>query len=207
MRFKEWLINEAAVGLSDVRYDDQGRPNFRISIRNQGQIIGLEMLQGGGYKYSGDLVSDDFGDQNLLRGYKLFNWHSDLPEGAGYGPLLYDTALEIATKNGGYMASATLLNRLRNNASGKENKGHAGGDASDRAEGIYRFYYERRNDVEKTQPNIILANEPDQSSKPWMYELYRKNPSFIPKMIDMNSRGQPVLVSGFGINAKPLEGI
>lgn len=202
--FREWLVNEAAINPQNVQYDAQGRPNFRVSIRNQGQIIGLELLQGGGYEYAGDLVSDVFGDANLLKGYKLFNWHSDLPEGGGYGPMFYDIALEIATKNGGHLASATLVNRLQNVQGAKENKGHAGGDASDAAEGIYKFYYNKRGDVEKVEPNLILMNEPDQASKPWMYELYLKQPTVIPQLIEMNKKGQPVLVSGMGINAEPI---
>jgi hypothetical protein len=204
LQFREWLVNEAAIGPGSVQYDAQGRPNFRVSIRNNGQVIGLETLQGSGYKYAGDLVSDVFGDAALLKGYKLFNWHSDLPEGAGYGPMFYDIALEIATKNGGYLASATLVNRLQNVKGAKENKGHAGGDASDAAEGIYKFYYERRGDVEKIEPNLVLMNEPDQASKPWMYELYRKNPTVLPQLIKMNSNGSPVLVLGTGLQAQPV---
>lgn len=207
LHFREWLVSEAAIGPQNIQYDAQGRPNFRVSIRNQGQIIGLELLWGSNYKYAGDLVSDVFGDASLLEGYKLFNWHSDLPEGGGYGPMFYDIALEIATKSGGYLASATLINRLQNVQGAKENKGHAGGDASDAAEGIYRFYYERRGDVEKVQPNIILANEPDQAGKPWMYELYRKQPTVIPRLIDMNKKGRPVLVSGTGVNAQPISDV
>lgn len=205
--FRDWLINEAAIGPQNIQYDDQGRPSFRVSIRNNGAIIGLETLQGSNYKYAGDLVSDVFGNASLLKGYKLFNWHSDMPSGGGYGPMFYDIALEIATNNGGYLASATLVNRLLNVQGAKENKGHAGGDASDAAEGIYKFYYERRGDVEKVQPNIVLQNEPDQASKPWMYELYRKQPTVIPQLIEMNKKGQPVLVVGLAQNARPIADI
>lgn len=202
--FREWLIIEAALGPQNIQYDHQGNPTFRVSIRDQGAIIGLEILRGAAYKYSGELQSGNFGDVRSLKGYKLFNWHSDLPEGGGYGPMLYDIAMEIATKNGGYLASATLINRLNNVQGDKESKGHLGGDASDAAEGIYRFYYERRGDVEKVEPNIILMNEPEQASKPWMYELYRKRPTVLPQLIEMNKKGRPVLVAGFGINARPI---
>lgn len=200
MNFSKWMLSEAGVGPENVQYDANGRPNFRVSIRDGGKIIGLELLQGTNYKYSGDLTSEFFG--KALGGYKLFNWHSDLP--SGYGPMFYDIALEIATKNGGYLASTTLINRLVNVQGAKENKGHAGGDASDAAEIIYKFYYDRRSDVEKVQPNLILMNEPDQASKPWMYELYQKQPAVIPQLIGMNKKGQPVLVSGFGLQAKPI---
>lgn len=202
--FREWLLSEAAIGPQNVQYDAQGRPNFRVSIRDDGRIIGLELLQGANYKYAGDLVSDVFGDASLLKGHKLFNWHSDLPTGGGYGPMFYDIALEIATKNGGCLASATLINRLQNVQGAKENKGHAGGDASDAAEGIYKFYYEKRGDVEKVDLDVVLMNEPDQASKPWMYEMYRKQPTVLPKLIEMNGKGQPVLVVGLAQNARPI---
>ena len=121
--------------------------------------------------------------------------------------MFYDIALEIATNNGGYLASATLVNRLLNVQGAKENKGHAGGDASDAAEGVYKFYYEKRGDVEKVQPNIVLQNDPEQASKPWMYELYRKQPAVIPQLIEMNKKGQPVLVVGLAQNARPIADI
>lgn len=204
IQFKEWLISEAAIAPQNIQYDAQGRPSFRVSIREQGKIIGLEILQDDRYKYAGDLVSDDFGDSSLLKGYKLYNWHADLPSGAGYGPMFYDIALEIATKNGGYLAPSTLLNRFKNISNAKENKGTLGGDATDAAEGLYKFLYERRGDVEKVQPNIVLQNEPDQAAKPWMYELYRKSPTVLPKLIEMNGKGRPILVAGVGINAETI---
>lgn len=205
--FKEWLISEAAIGVQNIQYDSQGRPNFRIAIRNDGAIIGLELLQGANYKYAGDLVSDDFGETGLLKGYKLYNWHADLPAGQGYGPMFYDIALEVATNNGGYLAPSTLLNRFKNIGDAKKNKGALGGDATDAAESIYKFFYEKRGDVEKVQPNIVLTDEPDQARKPWMYELYRKKPTVIPQLIEMNKKGQPVLVRGTGIRAEPISDI
>lgn len=207
MRFREWLFNEARMGPGSVRYDAQGRPSFRVSLREGGRIIGLELLRGANYRYSGDLVSDVFGDPGLLEGYKIYSWHSDLPPGAGYGPLFYDIALEIATKNGGHLASATLVNRLLGVRGAKENKGHLGGDTSDAAEGIYRFLYDRRGDVEKETPNLILMNEPDQGRMPWMYEIYRKRPAVLPELIEMNGRGRPVLVSGVGVGAEAITGL
>jgi hypothetical protein len=202
--FKEWLISEAAIVPEKIQYDEKGRPNFRVYFMNEGQTIGLEVLQGGGYKFAGDLISDVFGNTQILQGYKLFNWHNDLPKDGGYSPMFYDIAMELATKKGGYLVSATLVNRLVGAKNAKENKGYAGGDTSDGAEAIYKFYYERRGDVEKVQPNLILMNEPDQANKPYLYELYKKSPTVIPKLIQMNSKGQPVLVSGMGIHAKPI---
>lgn len=205
MEFKEWLINEAAVGVRNIQYDAQGRPSFRVYILNNGTNVGLEVLEGGTYKYAGDMFSQIFGNADLLKGYKLFNWHSDLPEGSGYGPMFYDICMEIATNKGGHLASMTLANRLAGDLEGaRERKGSAGGDTSDRAEPIYKFYYEKRGEVEKVRPAISFQNDPEYETKPWMYVLYRKKPTVLPALIEMNKKGKPVLVAGTGINAKPI---
>lgn len=197
LTFKEYFFCEAAINIQNIQYNPSNYPNFRIKIKNAGSQLILEILQNNNYKFAGDLMSDVFGDVSILKGYKLYNWHSDLPTNAGYGPLFYDIATEIATKNGGYLISSTFLNRLQNVANAKDNKGSIGGDTSDAAENIYKFYYYKRNDVEKIQPNIILNNEPDQANKPHMYELYRKNPTTLNQLIQINKNGkQPVLVNG-----------
>lgn len=210
--FREWLVSEAAIGPNSIQYDAQGRPNFRVYIMDSGDKVGLELLKGGSYKYAGDMFSTVFGDQNLLKGHKIFNWHSDLPEGSGYGPMFYDICMELATIKGGCLASMTLVNRLALVSSGKdfdyeytkERKGAAGGDTSDRAEPIYKFYYEKRSDVEKVDPGIRVANDPEQASKPWMYTMYRKKPTVLTKLIEMNHLTQPVLVSGAGGHGKAI---
>ena len=205
MNFKQWILIEAAIGIQNI-LDPSGKPTFRIAIREKGRIISLELLVPK-YQYAGDLISDDFPFVGL-RGYKLFNYHADLPQ--GYGPLLYDIAMEIATKNGGYLASSTFLNRLKNIKDAKLNKGDLGGDASDAAENIYKFYYHNRKDVSKEIPNVVLPQEPDQSNKPYLYEIYRKQPTIIPQLIEINKKIQAnggrnyVLVSGHGIQAEPI---
>jgi hypothetical protein len=212
LQFREWLVNEAAIGPNSVQYDEQGRPNFRVYVMNGGVNLGLEILGSGGYRYAGDMFSHVFGESNLLKGYKIFNYHSDLPEGAGYGPMFYDICMEIATIKGGWLASMTLVNRLELVNSGeefdyeqaKERKGAAMGDTSDRAEPIYKFYYEKRGDVEKANPGITVTKDPDQMAKPWMYQLYRKSPAVLSKLIEMNHSTQPVLVSGTGMHAKAI---
>lgn len=212
LRFREWLISEAAIGPHNIQYDTQGRPNFRVYVKDEGALVGLETLQNGSYKYAGDMFSQIFGSADLLKGYRIFNWHSDLPEGSGYGPMFYDICMEIASNKGGCLASMTLANRLALLRSGadfdyeqaKERKGAAMGDTSDRAEPIYRFYYEKRSDVEKIDPGIRVNNDPEQASKPWMYMLYRKKPTVMAKLIEMNHLAQPVFVSGTGMYAKAI---
>lgn len=212
MNFKNWLIYEAAIGPQNIQYSTTGFPSFRISILENGRQLQLSILRGQGtpnaptnvnYKYAGDLSSEYFGETNILKGYKLFNYHADLPQ--GYGPMLYDIALEIATKNGGYLVSTTFINALKNLDPNKrkENKGVAyGGDTSDAAESVYKFYYYKRNDVKKDVPNIILNNEADQAQKPYLYEIYSKQPTLLNQLIAMNKEPnkQPVLI----LDNKPL---
>ena len=212
LHFREWLVNEAAVTPQSIPFDAQGRPKFRVYINNNGALVGLETLQNGHYKFAGDMFSNIFGNSELLKGHKIFNWHSDLPEGSGYGPMFYDICMEIATTKGGCLSSMTLVNRLAIVGSGgdfdyeksKERKGAAMGDTSDRAEPIYKFYYEKRSDIEKIDPGVRVKNDPEQASKPWMYMLYRKKPTVLTKLIEMNHLMQPVLVSGTGIHAKAI---
>jgi hypothetical protein len=213
MNFKNWLennLNEVAIGPQSIQHSTTGFPSFRISILENGRQLQLSILRGQGtpnaptnvnYKYAGDLSSEYFGETNILKGYKLFNYHADLPQ--GYGPMLYDIALEIATKNGGYLVSTTFINALKNLDPNKrkENKGVGyGGDTSDAAENVYKFYYYKRNDVKKDVPNIVLNNEADQAQKPYLYEIYSKQPILLNQLIQMNNdkSKQPVLVLGNG---------
>jgi hypothetical protein len=213
MQFKEWIVNETAIGPQNIQHDAQGRPNFRVYILNSGQNVGLELLTNGSYKYAGDMFGQVFNNTDLLEGYRIFNWHSDLPEGAGYGPMFYEICMEIATIKGGYLASMTLVNRLDIIKSGKDfnyenaqdRKGAAGGDTSDRAEGVYKKFYER-GDIEKIQPKISL-DDPDYSKKPWMYQLYRKNLDVLTKLMNMNRTSSPVFVRGTGHSAQPITNI
>jgi hypothetical protein len=207
MNFKQWILSEAAIGVKDI-LGPSGKPNFRINITENGRQITLELLTPKGfYKFAGDLLSEDFPFTGL-KGYKLFNWHADLPQ--GYGPLFYDIAMEVATKNGGHLASSTFLNRLKNIKDAKNNKGHLGGDASDAADSIYKFYYYKRNDITKEQPNIVLPEEPDQANKPYLYEIYKKQITIIPQLININKNSQInnnknyVLVSGHGGLPEPI---
>ncbi len=58
--------------------------------------------------------------------------------------------------------------------------------------------------LEKVDPGIRVANDPEQASKPWMYVMYRRTPTVLSKLIEMNGKGQPVLVSGLGMHATPI---
>jgi hypothetical protein len=48
-------------------------------------------------------------------------------------------------------------------------------------------------------PNLIFKNEDEQGKNPWLYDLYRKPPTTLNQLIQMNNSGkQPVLTDGVG---------
>jgi hypothetical protein len=224
MKFKTYILFEAARGLKDLQFSGS-QPNFRVQIAEGGVFVRLYINTPKGYKFAGDLSAREcFNDSKLLPSYKLFSWHSDLNQSlaSGFGPFLYDIAMEIATIKGGYLVSHALVNRLLQrhvkdiDGDGKpdeldkdfyDRKGSDGGDPTDEAENIYKYYYYNRKDVESIMPNVIFGNPAaakynkieflsDQSSKQYMYDLYRKQPTNIKQMIELNNQGKIVLVNG-----------
>lgn len=224
MNFKNYLLIEAAKGLKDLQFQGNS-PNFRVQIAEGGRFVRLYVSTTRGSKFAGDLSTREcFNDTKLLPGYRLFSWHSDINESlaSGFGPFLYDIAMEIATIKEGYLVSHALVNRLMlrhmEDVDGDgtyddldkdfyDRKGGDGGDPTDEAENVYKFYYYNRKDVESTMPNIIFGHPaahklgkletlPEQHERPYMYELYRKQPTTIRSMIELNKQGKIILVDG-----------
>ncbi len=227
MNFKTYFLFEVAKGLKDLQFSGPQNkfPNFRVQITDGGLFIRLYVSTPKGSKFAGDLHAREcFGETKLLSGYKLFAWHSDINESlaSGFGPFLYDIAMEIATIKGGFLISHALVNRLMlrhvkdTDRDGKpdeldknfyDRKGGDGGDPTDEAENVYKFYYYNRKDVESIMPNIIFGHPaahklgklealPEQHDKPYMYELYRKKPTTLQAMIELNKQGKIVLIDG-----------
>lgn len=227
MNFKTYLLSEAAKGLKDLQFSgpQNNIPNFQVQIADGGMFVRLYVATSKGSKFAGDLSAREcFNNTQLLTGYKLFAWHSDINESLanGFGPFLYDIAMEVASLKGGYLISHALVNRLLQrhvkdidgDGIGDEldqdfynRKGGDGGDPTDEAENIYKFYYYNRKDVESVMPNIIFGHPrvaklgeldtlPEQHDKPYMYDLYRKQPTTIKSMIELNKQGKIVLVNG-----------
>lgn len=103
---------------------------------------------------------------------KLFNPHSKtLNEyiGKGYGPLLYDIAIEYSTLNGKGLISSRAAGYLFKSPR----------DTSPAAEHVYKFYYENRDDVKKTLLNHIDYPEIDKEDilkSPHLFCVYSKPP-------------------------------
>jgi hypothetical protein len=231
--FKDYLIlSEAAKGLKDLTFSgpDNNFTNFRVQIADNGIFIRLYVNTPKGSKFAGDLHANEcFNNTKLLPPYRLFAWHSDINESLanGFGPFLYDIAMETATLKGGYLTSHALVNRLMMrhlkdiDGDGKPDeldqdfynrKGGSGGDPTDEAESVYKYYYYNRKDVESIMPNIIFGHPvahklgkletlPEQHEKPYMYELYRKQPTTIQQMVNLNKQGKIVLIDAMN---KPI---
>jgi len=119
---------------------------------------------------------------------KLYTIHSDLGEvqGSGYGPLIWDIAIELATQNNSMVIPYGAMNWTK---------------PTPAAEKIYEYYYNNRSDVTKTpllrpsqqQLQLSLGDDdncwwyfsgnPDfeewQKSAPWMTVAYSKEPTIL----------------------------
>lgn len=223
MNFRDYFLLEVAKGLKDLQFYGN-TPSFQVKILDGGTNIHFytmapNRLGGKSSTYSGGLdTSECFNDTRLLPPYKLFAWHSDINDSlaGGFGPFLYDIAMEIATVKGGYLISHAFVNRLIGrhlkddgtlNPDFHKMKGGYGGDPTDEAEAVYQFYFYKRKDVESTMPNLILSTPasmkagkfeslPEQTDKPYLYQLYRKQPTTLNAMIELNKQGKEVLLNG-----------
>ena len=87
--------------------------------------------------------------------------------GSGYGPLLYDIAMEYATSKGKGLMSST---------------GGGIGDTSELAENIYKYYYNNRNDITKNTiyEEFFGSGDIRLSNAPWLRTIfYKPNHSII----------------------------
>lgn len=93
----------------------------------------------------------------------------------GYGPLLYDIAIEYVTLKGKSLIPSTSAGIFF-----ADNSLGFGGATSDEASEIYKYYYEKRHDVIKTKikydkSNIKFDTE-EMSNTPWLFCAYSKDP-------------------------------
>lgn len=116
-------------------------------------------------------------------GSSYWNIHAGMNkelQGKGFGPLLYDIAIEFITN---YL-KGIAISTYGNNAGG----------TSERAQNVWRYYYKERKDVKKI-PNIGsrrdhygFNNFPDESlnpkDTPWLWAGYQKDLDYIPQFIE-----------------------
>ena len=80
----------------------------------------------------------------------------------GWGPLLYDLAIEYATKNGGGVIPAT---------------GAKAGMNTPESNSVWKYYYEKRSDVNHKPIQIDDDEYPQEN--PWLFQLYTKYPQHL----------------------------
>lgn len=86
----------------------------------------------------------------------------------GYGPLLYDLAIEYATTQGSGVVPAT---------------GSSYGSNTPDSEKVWKYYYERRSDIQKEPYSQHPQREPSLlKQKPWLFTIYRKKPIYLTKL-------------------------
>ena len=101
---------------------------------------------------------------------RIFNMHVNSNQqyiGTGYGPLLYDIMIEFASKHGPGLISSV---------------GAGEGVTSPAAEKVYKYYYEKRNDINKQAlPQEYIQQLPSYSFQrtppeeyPWLFCIFSK---------------------------------
>jgi hypothetical protein len=144
-------------------------------------------------------VSDGNGELGRLKLRKMQDdlWCPHCKASQGYGPFLYDLAIEYATMNGRGVLPATGADLIYK----------VGCYNTDDSNSVWKYYFEKRGDVqhhlhEKTPKYGTFFNrapmKPERNPKnvPWLYCIYTKQPTMtqqlrnMGKLVDTGS-GQP----------------
>ena len=151
---KEAALNEAAKGINDltdnmyIKITDTSDPSddyqgFRIDLIDQSREEGKKSL--GGI----NMIVHDLPDGNHLAVP-----HSGAEK--GWGPFLYDIAMQLATENlGVYLASNETLSalyRIRD----PDRESWRRPDTSEKAQAVYKYYYDNRTDVRREHITDVL---------------------------------------------------
>lgn len=174
------LIYESLL-LDAAKPVEQLRPNTRreaqITLQQErGKVFTLRAV-----KTRSDYVVASFIIAQNEWSKPYWNIHSrvtNIFQGQGYAPLMYDIALEFITN---YLHSIAVPSFT------------TGGNTSEPASQIYKYYFEKRNDVQKHN-DIAVDSEVEQRHNPyprnqfpWMYVGYTKPLDIIPKLIAQQS--------------------
>ena len=127
---RESLLTEAAFGLTDFR-----KRGYYVRVEDHGDSFAIKLYDSPQSDYGfpiGEISAEiyDQGGAETCMGAYMINW-SQVDE-KGWGPLLYDLAMELATSKGSGIMSD------RNNVSYK-------------AQNVWRYYMANRGNVEKVQ--------------------------------------------------------
>lgn len=132
-----------------------------VVIENNNQEIYISI-------YKDSSLSENIVSAVLYKVEGYFGIHIETKQdyiGQGYGPLLYDIAIEYATMKGKGLISSSAASELFN----------ISGSTSEDAERVYNYYYKNRQDVKKTP--LVTNNMID--LPPHLSCVYQKSPEKI----------------------------
>jgi len=161
---RESLLTEAAFGLTDFR-----KRGYYVKVEDMGDSFAITLYDthpgSAGYaEQIGEISAEtyDLGGAPTCMDSYMINW-SQVDE-KGWGPLLYDLAMELATSKGSGIMSD------RNNVSYK-------------AQNVWRYYMANRGNVEKVQmddwdDNLTPGDRSDNCDQASAYERGIKGGTF-----------------------------
>jgi len=160
---RESLLTEGAFGLTDFR-----KRGYYVGVEDMGDSFAIKLYDAhpgsaGPADEIGEISAEeyDLGGAETCMGAYMINWSS--VEEKGWGPLLYDLAMELATSKGSGIMSD------RNNVSYK-------------AQNVWRYYMTNRGNVEKVQmddwDNNLTDDKTDNCDQESAYERGIKGGTF-----------------------------
>jgi hypothetical protein len=155
------LLTEAARGLTDLR-----KLGYYVGIKDTGNSFEIKLYNSRSKRAMDELGTIsaqkyEGGEANCMGAY-MINW--SLVEERGWGPLLYDLAMELATSKGSGLMSD------RNNVSYQ-------------AQNVWRYYMKNRGNVEQVQmddwdDNLTPGDKSDNCDQWRAYERGIKGGTF-----------------------------
>jgi hypothetical protein len=161
MSFKQWILNEGAFGIADLktqkrfivlRIDDSMSFDQAFTGGNPPSQMTIMLMQGNPGlhgKYLGEVFMELVTPKDKLGGMSagVYATHSEAPN--GWGPFLYDLALELAALNGHKVMSTQGAAAYTRSLGREEYSSWGGPTTSDAAQNVWKFYHNRRPDVKK----------------------------------------------------------
>lgn len=183
------FLNQLKHITNNPNLSDQDLNRGLVDVGNNRLIrIGKLLQQSGnaGLLKTWNVISDKFNkvsEENSILGrmnvisHKTSLGHFWTPHNQaqqGYGPFLYDLAIEYATQNGDGVVPATGIKTIKR----INGTFHYGGENSDDSRAVWKYYYERRYDV----THHDLPQTFDNDVPNYLKAIYKKPLNFIPQL-------------------------
>jgi hypothetical protein len=145
---KEATLNEAAKGINDLT------DNMYIKVADQGSGLTIELIDRSREKGKEVIGGINMFVYDLSDGNRVAVPHSGAEQ--GWGPFLYDITMQLATENLGVYLSPyetfTALHRIHD----PEKESWRRPDTSEKAQAVWKYYYEKRDDVRRESITDVL---------------------------------------------------